>query len=158
MRVHKKKWWGCQKYIAWGKNWWRNKHFKINRSEVEEYYDRKVLNDDPTYIIPPSILEWPAHGDQTQGQDEFLAPFYDSNGNGLYEPYDGDYPDYNITGTNDNANKPKKRSTLKTKIAPVEIKILRNIILSIPVLINILQPSMSMIPLVMRSPVWTLSW
>jgi len=80
-----------------------DKHFKINRSEVEEYYERKVLNDDPTYIIPPSILEWPAHGDQTQGQDEFLAPFYDSNGNGLYEPYDGDYPDYNVTGTNDNA-------------------------------------------------------
>jgi len=79
-----------------------DKHFKLNRSEVEEYAAR--FNIDPTYVIPPSILEWPAHGDQSLGQDEFLAPFFDLNGNGLYEPSDGDYPDYNITGTNDNAS------------------------------------------------------
>ena len=34
-----------------------DKHFKINREEVEEYYQRKVAEDDPTYIIPASILE-----------------------------------------------------------------------------------------------------
>ena len=78
-----------------------DKHFKLERSEVEEHIAR--INVDPTYTPPPSILEWPAHGDPTQGQDEFLAPYYDINGNGLYEPYDGDYPDYNITGTNDDA-------------------------------------------------------
>ena len=78
-----------------------DKHFKLERSEVEEYVARFGI--DPTYVIPNSILEWPAHGDPAQGQDEFLAPFFDLNGNGLYEPYDGDYPDYNITGTNDNA-------------------------------------------------------
>ena len=77
-------------------------HFKLERSDVEEY----VANfGDPLYMsnIPSSILEWPAHGDPGLGQDEFLAPFFDANGNGLYEPYDGDYPDYNITGTNDDA-------------------------------------------------------
>ena len=78
-----------------------DKHFKLDRAEVEEYVAR--FDTDPTYVIPNSILEWPAHGDQSLGQDEFLAPFYDANGNGLYEPYDGDYPDYNITGTNDDA-------------------------------------------------------
>ena len=78
-----------------------DKHFKLDRSEVEEYVARFAT--DPTYVIPNSILEWPAHGDETLGQDEFLAPFFDANGNDLYEPYDGDYPDYNITGTNDNA-------------------------------------------------------
>ncbi|MBT5614657.1 MAG: T9SS C-terminal target domain-containing protein, partial [Flavobacteriales bacterium] len=78
-----------------------DKHFKLDRSEVEEYVARFAT--DPTYVIPNSILEWPAHGDETLGQDEFLAPFFDANGNDIYEPYDGDYPDYNITGTNDNA-------------------------------------------------------
>ena len=29
-----------------------------------------------------SILDWPAHGDATLGQDQFLAPFFDVNGNG----------------------------------------------------------------------------
>jgi hypothetical protein len=76
-------------------------HFKLERSDIEEYVAR--FDTDPTYVIPSSILEWPAHGDPTQGQDEFLAPFFDLNGNGLYEPYDGDYPDYNISGTNDDA-------------------------------------------------------
>jgi len=78
-----------------------DKHFKIDRSEVEEYHSR--FGTDPTYVIPESILDWPAHGDQSLGQDEFLAPFYDVNGNGVYEPYAGDYPDYNVTGNNDAA-------------------------------------------------------
>ena len=78
-----------------------DKHFKIDRSLVEEYQTR--FGNDPTYDIPESILNWPAHGDQSLGQDEFLAPFYDVNDNGLYEPYSGDYPDYNVTGNNDEA-------------------------------------------------------
>ena len=80
-----------------------DKHFKINRSEVEEHVAR--IGIDPTYTsdqIPESITNWPAHGDP--GQEHFLAPFFDVNGNGQYEPYDGDYPDYNITGDNDNAS------------------------------------------------------
>ena len=79
-----------------------DKHFKIDRSDVEEYYAR--FETDPTYVIPASILEWPAHGDQSLGQDEFLAPFFDINGNGIYEPYSGDYPDFNVSGTNDDAS------------------------------------------------------
>ena len=78
-----------------------DKHFKLDRADVEEYAVR--FGVDPTYVIPNSILEWPASGDLALGQDQFLAPFFDLNGNGLYEPYDGDYPDYNITGTNDDA-------------------------------------------------------
>ncbi|MEC9209350.1 MAG: hypothetical protein VX762_02870 [Bacteroidota bacterium] len=81
-------------------NKWDN-HFKLERSDVEEYVAR--IDTDPTYEIPAAILDWPAHGDPAQGQDEFLAPFFDVNGNGVYEPYDGDYPDYNITGTNEDA-------------------------------------------------------
>jgi hypothetical protein len=78
-------------------------HFKLERSDVEEYVAR--FGTDPTYTPPISITSWPAHPfpDSPPGQDEFLAPFFDVNGNDLYEPYDGDYPDYNITGTNDDA-------------------------------------------------------
>jgi len=80
-----------------------DRHFKINRSEVEEYHTR--FGTDPTYVIPESILDWPAHpfDNSAPGQDQFLAPFYDVNGNDLYEPYAGDYPDYNVTGNNDAA-------------------------------------------------------
>ena len=81
-------------------NW--DKHFKIDRLDVEEYVARFGI--DPTYtndMIPTSITDWPAHGNAAQ--DQFLAPFFDANGNGFYEPYDGDYPDYNITGDNDEA-------------------------------------------------------
>jgi hypothetical protein len=54
--------------------------------------------------MPDVIENWPAHGDPAQGQDFNLAPFYDAGQDGgLYNPYDGDYPDYNVTGSNDNA-------------------------------------------------------
>jgi len=38
------------------------------------------------------IAEWPAHGDTTKGQLWNMAPFHDSNNNGIYEPLAGDYP------------------------------------------------------------------
>ncbi len=82
-----------------------DKHFKINRSEVEQFvsdYDNSngAINQSD---IPESVLEWPAHGDVSQGQDYYLAPFYDRNGDGNYNPLAGDYPDYNVTGTNDDS-------------------------------------------------------
>ena len=85
-------------------NW--DKHFKINRLDVEEHVTRFIPagGNDPTYtvdMIAESIVNWPAHGNA--GQTQSLAPFFDANGNGFYEPYDGDYPDYNITGNNNEA-------------------------------------------------------
>ncbi|OFY87026.1 MAG: hypothetical protein A3K10_03500 [Bacteroidetes bacterium RIFCSPLOWO2_12_FULL_31_6] len=38
------------------------------------------------------IANWPAHGDTTIGQAFYLAPFVDNNGDGIYNPYAGDYP------------------------------------------------------------------
>ena len=45
--------------------------------------------------IPDIIREWPAHGN---GDDltSFLAPFFDANKNGIYEPEQGDYPYYDF--------------------------------------------------------------
>ena len=78
-----------------------DKHFKITRAEVEDHVANYL---DPTYVMPDIIENWPAHGDVSQGQDFNLAPFYDAGQDGgLYNPYDGDYPDYNISGSNDNA-------------------------------------------------------
>ncbi len=52
--------------------------------------------DYPGYAVPQSILEWPAHGDVGRFQDFYLAPFYDYNDDGIYNPNDGDYPKYDL--------------------------------------------------------------
>jgi hypothetical protein len=45
------------------------------------------------YEMPEAIANWPAHGDITLGLAENLAPFADLNGNGVYEPTLGEYPE-----------------------------------------------------------------
>ncbi len=79
-----------------------DKHYKINRNQVAEF--RAWFNADPEtraqdypgYVIPNSILNWPAHGDVAAGYDYYLAPFKDVDGDGFYDPYAGDYPFYDI--------------------------------------------------------------
>ena len=75
--------------------------FKITRAEVDEFLGHcdpisgaYISSDD--YQIPPSILNWPAHGDVAAGQSYYLAPFYDVLGDGEYDPLSGDYPYYDI--------------------------------------------------------------
>ena len=73
-----------------------DKIFKITRAEVDEF-----LNDfaDGTIDeeIPSIIRNWPAHpGDEDEGVAHYLAPFYDYDGNGEYDPESGDYPYYDI--------------------------------------------------------------
>jgi hypothetical protein len=43
--------------------------------------------------IPNEILNWPANGNTADGYSQQLAPFVDLNGNGIYEPLNGEYPD-----------------------------------------------------------------
>ncbi len=43
------------------------------------------------YVIPTSILEWPALN-ATPGYDPDLAPFFDHDGDGIYDPTVGDAP------------------------------------------------------------------
>ena len=45
------------------------------------------------YVPIHDILTWPGNGDVSLGEAPKLAPFSDRNGNGIYEPYDGDYPE-----------------------------------------------------------------
>ena len=78
-----------------------DKMYTITRAEVDEFLshcDPVTGAPDLTgdYQIPTSIKTWPAHGDPAKGMSYYLAPFYDRNKNGDYEPELGDYPYYDI--------------------------------------------------------------
>ena len=80
-----------------------DKHWIITKAEVLahkahfEYGDNGAQTVDAYGAgdIPDIIREWPAHGN---GDDltSFLAPFFDANKNGVYEPEQGDYPYYDF--------------------------------------------------------------
>ena len=76
-----------------------DKHFKLNRADVEAYYNWKisgVTTPNPTPAEAMDLIDnWPVTG--TDGQP--LAPFYDINNNGVYEPFIGEVPDFDVTGT-----------------------------------------------------------
>ena len=64
---------------------------KINRAEIENF----IIDFNSGTVNPinyPNVYSWPAHGDVTLGYDQYLAPFYDFNNDGNYNPDDGDYP------------------------------------------------------------------
>lgn len=44
----------------------------------------------PGYQMPEAFETWPAHG--PEGYAEYLAPFFDYNDNGVYDPENGDHP------------------------------------------------------------------
>ncbi|MDD4602328.1 MAG: hypothetical protein PHF97_00775 [Bacteroidales bacterium] len=74
-----------------------DKLFPITRAEVQEFLawwaDKAAY---PNYVIPKSIIDWPAHGDKSKGQAYYLAPFMDVDGDGNYDPKNGDYPYYDL--------------------------------------------------------------
>ena len=77
-----------------------DKHFVVTRQEVDEFIAWFNDNDAyPDYSIPLSILNWPGNG--VNGDYQFLAPYYDANDDGDYNPSDGDYPKYDIEGNLD---------------------------------------------------------
>jgi len=77
-----------------------DKLFKLTRAEVDEFlaYQNSTNRaaEFPNYQIPQDLLDWPAHGDESKGQSYYLAPFEDVNGDGEYDPNQGDYPYYDI--------------------------------------------------------------
>ena len=48
------------------------------------------------YSIPAYFFDYPAHGNVALQQDYYLAPFYDYDGDGSYDPSLGDYPWYDF--------------------------------------------------------------
>ena len=72
-----------------------DKIFKITRAEVDEFISN--FNDGRTDNIPSIIRNWPAHPSaEDEGIAHYLAPFYDYDGDGEYDPTQGDYPYYDI--------------------------------------------------------------
>lgn len=71
--------------------------WKVNRSDVESFIQNR---NDPNYSIPAEIMEWPGNGNTAHGAAHFLAPFQDVDGDGFYNPLNGDYPRFNFSGQN----------------------------------------------------------
>ncbi len=91
-----------------------DKFFTIRKAEIIRFnvwYECKqgIITQGCSDIIEPTadelnrIYAWPAHGDVSKGQDYFLAPYYDRNQDGFYNPLDdGDHPWYDdILGRDD---------------------------------------------------------
>lgn len=69
--------------FTWDRVW------KINASDIQYHIANYYL---PGYQPIEAIASWPAHGDVSKGQASQLAPFYDLNGDQMYDPFSGDYP------------------------------------------------------------------
>ncbi len=103
-----------------------DKFYTIRKAEVIRYtvwWETCIgPNQDPVACAGASlptndeltrIYDWPAHGDVTIGQDYWLAPFYDADQSGQYNPLDGDTPWYDdILGRDDVLCGQERRVTL----------------------------------------------
>ncbi len=80
-----------------------DKHYVITKAEVMafkshfEYPDSNVVTriSDPSADLTDVIQNWPAKG-EGENLSNFLAPFYDADGDGEYHPENGDYPYYDF--------------------------------------------------------------
>lgn len=64
--------------------------WKVNRNQIDQH---RLNFNQPGYIMPADIAEWPGNGNIFNGEPEYLAPYVDVNQNGRYNPAQGDYPD-----------------------------------------------------------------
>ena len=75
-----------------------DKFFVITRSDVESFKAAFISNGGSIpsgYEVPRSISEYPAM-DQTANHELYLAPFFDYDGDGIYDYKKGDYPYYDF--------------------------------------------------------------
>ena len=68
-------------------NWQRT--WKLTKEEVG-FHRNNWWKDD--YEPIELIAKWPGNGDPAYDMAEQLAPYYDNDGNGIYDPAFGDYP------------------------------------------------------------------
>ena len=82
-----------------------DKHFVMERNDVSEfrsYYRAKKAGNNELlqsqfsdYTVPQSIINWPGNN-TLPDYESTLAPFWDENLDGYYNPDDGDYPRYDL--------------------------------------------------------------
>ena len=68
--------------------------YKLNRWAVDECRHRF---NEVGYVIPTDIMEWPATGNANSATHA-NAPFFDVDGNGIYDATTGDYPAFAFDG------------------------------------------------------------
>ncbi len=70
-----------------------DKHYVITLAEVQNYVNG-------TGTLTPAIQNWPGNGHTALGEASHLAPFFDRNGDGFYDPQPnaggGDYPLFSL--------------------------------------------------------------
>ncbi|MDD3861251.1 MAG: T9SS type A sorting domain-containing protein [Bacteroidales bacterium] len=64
----------------------------ISRVAVDEFLIRYNNPEYPDYVIPDQLLDWPGNGGANLAHN--LAPYIDVNDDDIYNPEDGDYPDF----------------------------------------------------------------
>ncbi|CAN5627246.1 hypothetical protein BH11BAC2_BH11BAC2_05290 [soil metagenome] len=69
--------------VVWNSIW------KVNKADID--YHIAHWND-LMYIMPASISTWPGNAPAGSNFNPVLAPFFDSNANGIYEPALGEFP------------------------------------------------------------------
>ena len=63
--------------------------YKVSREEIEEH--RSAWEDGTLVSLSEGIKNWPGNG-RGANEPDILAPFFDEDSNGIYEPFNGDYP------------------------------------------------------------------
>jgi len=66
-----------------------NRVWKVDREQINNHISSY---QQPSYTLPTVISSWPAQGNIANGEAPYIAPFFDTNNNGTYEPQNGDYP------------------------------------------------------------------
>lgn len=64
-----------------------DKIWKVSYTDINNFI---TAFNSGSVIATPDMLSWPAHGSGNNSRN--IAPFVDHNGDGLYNPNDGDYP------------------------------------------------------------------
>ncbi len=64
-----------------------DKIWKVSYTDINNFI---TAYNSGSIVATPDMLTWPAHGNGSYSRN--LAPFVDHNGDGIYNPNDGDYP------------------------------------------------------------------
>jgi hypothetical protein len=64
-----------------------DKIWKVSYTDINNFI---TAYNSGSVVATPDMLTWPAHGNGSYSRN--LAPFVDHNGDGIYNPNDGDYP------------------------------------------------------------------
>ncbi len=61
-----------------------DKHFNVLQTDINNFKSGAAPSE--------NIIKWPGNGNTTLGHAQFMAPFADIDGDGIYNPAVGDYP------------------------------------------------------------------